>query len=275
MFKINYLIIIYLICTTIIISISKNNPKNRYLCLGINSLILLLEFFPFVSSIELSWLRFFYDWSPLLIVLPILHRETELLTSAFGRATYDDLFIRLEHQYFPAVMNVHHYDRANFKLLSEYLHLCYLSFYALIYGVPLFFYIKQDMIMFYETVFVILLLFFSCFITHSFIPVCGPRNLFKKISDHRSHGFFFKVVHKILAEGSTHGTAFPSGHTGIACVIMLMTWYIYTPLFYCILPFCIGIIISTIYGRFHYVLDLIFGFLYALIAFFIAIWLYQ
>jgi membrane-associated phospholipid phosphatase len=272
--KINYLIISYIICATVIILSSKCKQKTRHLYYGINCIMLLWEIMPLMTPIHSEYLQIIYDWSPLLF-LPIFHRETELLTQAFQRGPFDPLFIRLENNYFPSIMAIHDSNRANYKLLSEFLHVCYLSFYVIIYGVPLYFYLKQDMVMFSESIFAMLLVLFLCYITHSLIPVCGPRNLFEKINDHRSEGFFFKLVHRILEDGSTHGTAFPSGHTGIACVILLITGYFQTPLFYYIFPFGIGLIVSTIYGRFHYMLDMIAGLLYAFIAFFITIWIYH
>lgn len=274
MSKINYLIMIYLIYTTVIVYFSKENLKNRRIYYGINIFILMWELWPCLTQVPSNMVGIIYDWSPLLF-LPIFYRETELLTTSLERETYDEGFIQLENQYFPHVMNIHRHNLANWTLLSEYLHLCYLSFYVLIYGVPLYFYLKQDILMFNESIFMILLLLFSCYITHGLIPVCGPRNIFEKIQDHRSQGFFFRTVHKILENGSTHGTAFPSGHTGIASIMLLMTWSAHLSLFYYILPIGIGLIISTIYGRFHYMLDVIFGLLYAFITFLITLKVYH
>lgn len=271
MFAVNLLVIIYVIIATGIIVLS--NYKQKIIYLFINCSIVLWEIVPLMVPINSDFLKILYDWSPLLL-LPLLHRQTEILTSAFNKTHYDDKLIAMEKKHFPWVMNFHHKNSANSFLLSEFLHLCYLSFFLLIYGVPLFFYLRQEFVAFYECQFVILLLLFSCYITHSFIPACGPRNIFKKISDQRSQGFFFRITHKVLQENSTTGTAFPSGHTGVSSAILLTTWHLHSPLFYYILPLGIGLIISTIYGRFHYVIDMIVGFLYALIAFFIATYLW-
>ncbi|KTD12092.1 PAP2 superfamily protein [Legionella gratiana] len=264
------LVIIYGVISTFILIISNPKQKKlRFFYIIINCIIILWEAVPFFKSIHSNTLQILYDWSPLLF-LPILHRETEILTSAFNKANYDEQFIHFEKKHFTWVLNFHHNNRANSLILSEFLHLCYLSFFLLLYGVPLFFYLKHDLVAFYESQFVILLLLFSCYITHSIIPVYGPRNIFEKIKDHRSQGFFFRLTHKLLQSGSTAGTAFPSGHTGLSSAVLLTTGHLHTSLFYWILPLGIGLIISTIYGRFHYVIDMLFGFLYALIAFFIA-----
>ncbi|MCE0723336.1 MULTISPECIES: phosphatase PAP2 family protein [Legionella] len=270
MLTVALLVIIYLIISTFILGMSNPRKKKlRLTFISINCIVILWEAFPFFMPIHSNSLKILYDWSPLLF-LPLLHRETEVLASAFNKIYYDEKLIHLEEKYFAWVLNFHHNNRANSLFLSEFLHLCYLTFFILIYGVPLFFYLRQEFVPFYECQFVILLLLFSCYLTHSIIPAYGPRNIFEKIKDHRSRGFFFRLTHKLLQDGSTPGTAFPSGHTGVASAVLLTTWYLHTPLFYYILPFGMGLIISTIYGRFHYVIDMIFGFLYALIAFFVA-----
>lgn len=274
MLPLSLLVIIYVVLTTCFIACSQDKKNTLRKCyLFINCLIVLVESLPFFMSLHHDSLTVIFDWIPL-ICLPILHRETALLTAVLGGNALDESFIRFEKKYFPAVMNFHYQNHVNYKLLSEFLHLCYLCFFILIYGIPLFFYLKHEVVAFYESTFAILLLLFSCFITHGIIPVHGPRNIFEKINDHRSHGFFFRVVHKVLAEGSTPGTAFPSGHTGVACIALLMTYHLNTPLFYIIAPVCTGLIVSTVYGRFHYLIDVIVGCIYAIIAFSVTCYLY-
>lgn len=270
MLMVALLVIIYLIISTFILVLSNPKKKNlRILYISANCLIILWEAIPFFKPIHSNTLKILYDWSPLLF-LPLLHKETEILTFAFHKSHYDEKLINLEKKYFAWVLNFHYNNRANSVFLSEFLHLCYLSFFLLIYGVPLFFYFRQEFLSFYECQFVLLLLLFLCYVTHSIIPAYGPRNIYEKIKDHRSNGFFFRLTHKLLQKGSTPGTAFPSGHTGVSSAVLLTTWHLNTPLFYYIVPFGVGLIISTIYGRFHYIIDMIFGFLYALIVFFVA-----
>ncbi len=275
MLELNALVILYVIGTSCFIMVSKDkNNRSRPFYLFVNGCIILWESFPYFMSISEPSLEVLYQWTPL-ILLPLLHRETALITKALGKPALDPSFIHFEKKYFPAVMNIHHQNRANYKWLSEFLHFCYLSHFFLIYGVPLYFYLKHEMLPFYIATFSILFVMFACFLTHGFMPVFGPRNIFEKMKDSRSHGFFFKVVHVILEAGSTDGTAFPSGHTAVAFVIILITYYLNTPLFYFLFPICIGLIVSTVYGRFHYVMDVFFGIIYAMIAFVVTVFLFH
>lgn len=272
----NILIIIYILFANVIILTATVAQKNSRLYFFINNFILLWElyFLFFASHYFLSsLLAVLYHWSPL-ILLPILHKETHLFTNAFGQITYDNFFISLENKYFPFLMPLYANNHSRSIIISEFLHLCYLSFYLLIYGIPLFFYINNDLPKFHACSFAVLLLLLLCYLTHVIIPACGPRNIFEKITDHRSCGVVFRCVHKILESGSIHGTAFPSGHVGVAVVILLITLHFHTVLFLCTLPFTIGIIVCTIYGRFHYLIDAIFGAIYAITCYSITMLIY-
>lgn len=269
MLTLNLLIIIYTSLSSVFLIISKDKHlTSRKIYIAINCMIVTCEMLPFFISIQHEVLNTLFNWSPLLF-LPILHQQTALTTTAISNNTWDQQLIAIEKKYAAFVMNFHDKNRMNHTLISEYLHLCYLSFFVLIYGIPLYFYLHHDILSFHESMFSILFVIFSCFLTHALIPVHGPRLIFEKINDHRRHGLFFRLTHKVLTEGATAGTAFPSGHTAVACMAILITYHLKTPLFYCILPVSLGLIISTVYGRFHYLIDVIFGMLYAIIAFFI------
>jgi membrane-associated phospholipid phosphatase len=61
--------------------------------------------------------------------------------------------------------------------------------------------------------------------------------------------------------------AFPSLHAGIAVLSLLFAWKYLRTMFWIILPICIGLVISTIYLRHHYVIDLPAGILLGYLAF--------
>ena len=272
--NINRLIIAYLLIASMILLCAPAQQKHYRTLYCMNALALICFAYPLLYPIHTRWMGILYDWLPL-ILLPLFHYETDYLTTAYGRKTYDAAFIRFERKHFTWLMRFHRRNMANKTSISELLHACYFSFYGLLYAVPGYFYWQQAMPCFYQSVFAILLLLFLCFLTHSLIPVSGPRTIFTKINDKRSQGLFFRLVHKVLEGGSTHATAFPSGHTGIATVTLLMSWCCHTYLFWILLPIALGLILSTLYGRFHYLSDLLCGFGYGVITVFITRSIYQ
>lgn len=274
MLQLNGLVMVYLFITSALIFFSKHPlGKHRYVYLSAN--VVMMACFLISSYLYVKGQSYLVlDWLPL-FCLPLFHRETGLLTQVWGQQPHDDAFIRFEHQYFPAVIGLHQQHKLGQRFFSEVLHACYLSFFLLIYGVPLYFYQQQLPVFFYPCTFAILFLLLSCFMTHGFIPVDGPRNIYHKMTDVRSSGFFFKIVHRVLAAGSTPGTAFPSGHAGLGFIVLFMTAWFNLSLFIFILPLALGLIVSTVYGRFHYVIDVICALLYATLAFFVTWALYD
>jgi membrane-associated phospholipid phosphatase len=59
--------------------------------------------------------------------------------------------------------------------------------------------------------------------------------------------------------------AMPSAHASMALTIAYLSWKIKSRSFYFYLPYCVLMIISTIYLRYHYVVDIIAGILLAVI----------
>jgi len=51
----------------------------------------------------------------------------------------------------------------------------------------------------------------------------------------------------------------PSGHTGIALIVLYLSYRYQRWLFYLLVPTVSGIILSTVYLRHHYVIDLCVG----------------
>ena len=87
--------------------------------------------------------------------------------------------------------------------------------------------------------------------------------------------FFYKLTHAILARASSKGTAFPSSHVAIAVVVLLCAARYDLISFLILLPLCVGLIIGTVYGRFHYATDAIAGTILGCVIFWMAPTVYQ
>jgi membrane-associated phospholipid phosphatase len=67
----------------------------------------------------------------------------------------------------------------------------------------------------------------------------------------------------------------PSGHTQIVLMVLSLAYRYEKVLFYIFLPIICGLVLSTVYLRYHYVFDLIVGLLFAGGSMFIAPRLYK
>jgi membrane-associated phospholipid phosphatase len=72
--------------------------------------------------------------------------------------------------------------------------------------------------------------------------------------------FVFGPLHEFLntLEGIKRD-AFPSGHTGIALTVLYLSWRYDRRLFMLFLPCTLSLIFSTVYLRYHYVVDVLAG----------------
>ncbi|MGA2629314.1 MAG: phosphatase PAP2 family protein [Terriglobia bacterium] len=68
---------------------------------------------------------------------------------------------------------------------------------------------------------------------------------------------------------------FPSLHAGISFVVWLYAWRNSRPLFAILAPFVLSLFVSTVYLRYHYLVDVVAGLLLAPFAFLLANWLFR
>jgi membrane-associated phospholipid phosphatase len=87
------------------------------------------------------------------------------------------------------------------------------------------------------------------------LPVDSPYYLSQRLGPPVSGHFFFDLVHQISARGG----AFPSAHVSGAVVVGLVAWRHQPRLAYLLVPITVRLMIATVYGRFHYVLDTLAG----------------
>src|SRR5262249_6862660 len=70
---------------------------------------------------------------------------------------------------------------------------------------------------------------------------------------------FYDLVHFLSAHGGARGGAFPSSHVSISTVILLLTFQYERRRAVWLLPLYGGLVFATVFGRFHYVVDVLAG----------------
>src|ERR1700752_926588 len=74
-----------------------------------------------------------------------------------------------------------------------------------------------------------------------------------------SGGYFTAAIELIERFGRVHGGAFPSAHVAGSTVAILASWRYRRWLFWICLPFFVSMCVSTVYGRYHYIADVLGG----------------
>ena len=219
-------------------------------------------------------LRFLRDWYPIATIL-IFYLEIPPLAKMVLQRYLDDKVMEFEGRLFNGQPSMYLSDRFSSKWLSELLHLCYFSYYPIVFGLAGILYFQGRYEAFHEVVFAEILIFNLCLSWYIVMPVLGPYYVYEKIRGPIADGFFFKLVHMILASAASKGTAFPSSHCAVAVIVVLYAAR-YEPVAFAIMcPFGVGLVVSTVYARMHYAVDAILGTVVAIVIFGAAPYLYR
>jgi membrane-associated phospholipid phosphatase len=178
----------------------------------------------------------------------------------------DPVLIRLDYMIFqghPTVM----LEKIMNPLLTDLLQLAYSTYYfiPLVFGITLLQSNQREE--FDRTLFLILFCFYLSYLGYILMPAIGPRFTISHLQTAELQGLFVaEPIQNLLnqLEGIKRD-AFPSGHTAVALVILYLAYQFNRRLFWIFLPTISALIFSTVYCRYHYVVDVIGGFGLAII----------
>jgi membrane-associated phospholipid phosphatase len=198
------------------------------------------------------------DWHPLLL-FPLLYKEVELLAAAMGDWRLTSAIPGWESALFAGQPSLYLSERLAFVPLSEYLHFCYLSHVIVIPAVAAYWYVSGRRAAFGELLLMLSTVLLGSYLFFILLPVDSPYYLSERLGPPLSGHFFIDLVHQMSARGGARGGAFPSAHVSGAVVVSLVAWRHQRRLAYLLIPFAGSVMIATVYGRFHYVLDALAG----------------
>ena len=144
--------------------------------------------------------------------------------------------------------------------LNDFMQMAYLSyfFYLTIIGAVL--YRRHARRAFWAVMTSSLAAYALGYLIAIFFPIESPYHALAA-SQHveLSGGFFTALINLVERFGRVHGAAFPSAHVSGAFVAVLGAWRYRRWLFWVFLPFFLCMMVSTVYGRYHYVADVLGG----------------
>jgi membrane-associated phospholipid phosphatase len=218
--------------------------------LGAHALVLLAA--SVVLSSRSRALRPLRDWLPL-AVGPFLYVALRWLIAGVGRPHADALVQGWERWLLPGNPSATWAPRMPSLALSESLHLAYVSYYLLIYAPPAILYLRGRRREFAMTVLALAIVYGVCFTAYLVFPVDGPRFLSGPAA--APEGPVRDFVLRLLADGSSRGTAFPSSHVAASVVASLCALRVQRPLGLIVAVLTAGLTLGTVYGGFHYGVD--------------------
>ncbi len=211
-------------------------------------------------------LRAFRDWHPI-VLLPLLYKEVEVFAAAFGDWGLTTSIPALEATLFNGQPSLYLSEQWPSVALSEYLHFCYLSYVLVIPGLAGYWYATGRRVAFHELVLVLALAMFGSYVFFILFPVDSPYYVSDRLGPPVAGHLFFDLVHEVSARGGARGGAFPSAHVSGSVLVWLVAWRHQRLVAYLLTPLIGGVLVATVYGRFHYAVDTLAGIVVALAVF--------
>ena len=181
----------------------------------------------------------------------------------------------------------------SWSVFSELMNLGYWSYYPMIAATALYFFFWRYE-QFDRAAFIILTSFFIYYLIYISVPVAGPQyyyaavgvdkiaqGIFPNVHDWfathqdclanpgRHDGLFYHLVSDAHNAGERPTAAFPSSHVGVSTILMLLICTARNRrLLYWLLPFYVLLCLSTVYIYAHYAIDVLGGWVSAIVLFF-------
>jgi membrane-associated phospholipid phosphatase len=226
------------------------------------------------------WLEFLRHFYPVLLYTGF-YRETEELNQMFITGYLDPTFFRLEEWLFGLQPSLLFMVKLPHLWVSELLYTAYFSYYLMIAGVGLALFLR-DRRQFFHYVSVVSFVFYVCYLIYIIFPVVGPRILYRTIPGYVlpadvvpavipetpaaiQAGPVFQLMAWIYETFEALGAAFPSSHVAIALATVWFSFRYLRGIRWVHAVMVALLCVSTVYARYHYVVDVFAGILTAAI----------
>lgn len=257
----DHLILIY--CWIIIIlTVNFARPIGNYygvLLFHGGTIVLIALMSYFIRSLENRLVFFIRILYPVLL-MTFFYQFSGKLVQTIVPWFFDEQVAALER----AVLSVHPtlwLDRGSISVIvTELLSAAYFSYYFMIPGLALvLFFGKKDREL-RRFITATCVTFFASYLMFIFYPVTGPRYYFAGMYVNELTGPFFRpLVMMIIDNAAFKGGAMPSSHVAEALMVMIFAIRSYGRKAYFLIPIVVGLAMGTVYGRFHYISDVVVG----------------
>ena len=202
------------------------------------------------------FLRYFYP----LALLGYFYPEVDYLNNVFF-PNLDPEVANLEVTIFGGHPSVWFSEYFPWKWFNDLMNLGYLSYYFLIFILAFWIY-KKQFENFPFVLFIICMSFYIYYFIFIIFPVAGPQFYLTPPDNQLPDAYVFRETIKFIhTMGERPAAAFPSSHVGIACILLYLSTKFAKELLKWFIPITIILILSTVYIKAHYVIDVIGGFL--------------
>ncbi|HKS83482.1 MAG TPA: phosphatase PAP2 family protein [Candidatus Acidoferrales bacterium] len=205
-----------------------------------------------------SVLQFARHWYPLPLYL-FLFEELGGLVHAIFRGWLDRYFLEFDFNLGGVQPSLWLARYAN-PALNDFMQFAYMTYFLYLVILPAILYANRERLAYWTVMVSTAIAHYSVYVLAILIPVESPH--FSLASLHAkplSGGVCTALINLIEHFGRVHGAAFPSAHVAGSMVAILASWRYRRWLFWVCLPFFVCMCVATVYGRYHYVADVLAG----------------
>ena len=220
----------------------------------------------------LDFLRHFYP----VLLYTAFFVETGSLNRMFFPEYLDPMVARWEQGLFGCQPSVLFMEKLPWLAVSELFYISYFSYYVMIGGVGVALFLRNRQ-QFFHYVSVVSFLFFVCYLIYIVLPVIGSRAFFHQVEGYSlpaatqalavtdtypeavQAGFFFGAMRWVYRVFEAPGAALPSSHVVVALCTVSFSFRYLRRIRYVHLAVAVLLCLSTVYCRYHYVVDVLAG----------------
>jgi membrane-associated phospholipid phosphatase len=201
---------------------------------------------------------FFNHFSPILFVILIYESLGDLIQ--FLKPDIDSWLIQIDFSIF-GVHPTLWMEQWIVPWFTDVMSLAYVSYYFIPVIFIVVLYLKDRMMEFDRAIFILAFGYYVSFIGYILFPAIGPRFTLTHLYSVPLEGSFLNDFVRDTLNFLEHNKrdCMPSGHTQMVLIVLFLAHRYEKFLFYLFFPIICALILSTVYLRYHYVIDLLIG----------------
>jgi membrane-associated phospholipid phosphatase len=265
----------YLSVSTIFVFIGWNRLDNSFDIFFANLTITVLTLLICKYAGKYKLVELLHDWYPLLFCGFFFEAATQM-NQILWNGYWDPFIHRIEQAIFgyqPAFVWGTRYSN---YFLQEFFHFWYLSFYLMIIGVGIIYYINNKN-HFHRYYFAVIFVFYMSYVIYYFIPVVGGRFWPETLALTKEYrfGIFTRIMAFVYNRTGHWGGAIPSSHVAVAVAVTAASFQINKILGWIMVVTTVLLSLSTVYCHYHYFIDTPAGIIWGLVLFFLSEKIYK
>jgi len=249
-------------------------PRAPFL-LSLYSLLFIVQILSIKFKNNGKFSGLFYDIIFPVVCVLLIFDSLEWLVHYINPEDMDPLLIKLDYMIFGAHPTVA-LERIMNPVLTDILQIAYTTYYFIPIGFGVVLLINDQRKDFEKSLFMILFCFYLSYLGYILFPALGPRFYIDHLQTVELRGFIIaEPIQELLnrIEGIKRD-AFPSGHTAVTLTVLYLAYKVRRRFFRITLPLVTGLVFATVYCRYHYVVDVLAGFVLTIITIVLGEWYY-